>query len=248
MYLVAIQCLNEAFEISEDSLIDPSLVPDLLSLFNGSKTKTSGSESKSKSVIEAAERQKVLGNEFVAAKKPTEAVECYTKAIELDATNAIYFSNRAAAWSMLEEHFKALEDAKMSCELNPMYSKAFNRLGKAHLALGEPEEAKFAFERALQLEPNDLNIKNSLEAANRAISGESEIEKFDPIESSENKSGPGGFDFSSIMNNPQFMSMAQNMMKSGALNDLMKDPRAKDMMSNFMANPEDLMKKFSGGK
>ena len=234
-------------------MIDPSLVPDLLSLFNGSNAKVTGSESKSKSLVEAAERQKVLGNEFVAAKKPTEAIECYTKAIELDATNAIYFSNRAAAWSMLEEHFKALEDAKMSCELNPMYSKAFNRLGKAHLALGEPEEAKCAFERALQLEPNDLNIKNSLEAANRAISGESEIEKFDPIESSESKSNAtggssGGFDFASIMNNPQFMSMAQNMMKSGALNDIMKDPRAKDMMNNFMANPEDLLKKFSGGK
>lgn len=72
---------------------------------------------------------------------------------------------------MMEEHFKALEDSKKSCELNHSYSKAYNRLGKAHLALGEPEEALAAFERAHELEPNDVNIKNSLEQARRAVAG-----------------------------------------------------------------------------
>ena len=43
------------------------------------------------------------------------------------------------------------------------------------------------------------------------------------------------------------MSMAQQMMQSGALNDMLKDPKTKDMMNEFMANP-DLLKKFAGGK
>lgn len=57
----------------------------------------------------------------------------------------------------------------------------------------------------------------------------------------------GGFDFGSILNNPQFINMAQQMMSSGAMNDLMKDPKAQDMMKNMMGNP-DLLKKFTGGK
>ena len=58
---------------------------------------------------------------------------------------------------------------------------------------------------------------------------------------------PAGMDFANILNNPQFMSMAQQMMQSGAVNDMLKDPKTKEMMSDFMANP-DLLKKFTGGK
>lgn len=155
----------------------------------------------------------------------------------------------AAAYAMLEEHFKALEDAKKSCELNPLYSKAFNRLGKAHIALGEPEEALVAFERAHELEPNDVNIKNSLEQTRRALSGNEDGEEETLSSPQSNTSTPsmGGLDFGSILNNPQFMNMAQQMMSSGAMNDLMKDPKAQDMMKNMMGNP-DLLKKFTGGK
>lgn len=195
-----------------------------------------------------AERQKTLGNEFIAANKPEKAVDCYSKAIQLDPRNAVYFSNRAAAYSMLGEHFKALEDAKKSCELNPSYSKAFNRLGKAHLALGEPEEAVVAFERALELSPNDASVKTSLEAARRAASGE--LDEAPTAQSSTPRSplpNLAGLDIGSMLNNPQFMSMAQQMMQSGALNDMLKDPKTKEMMNSMMSNPE-MMKKFTGSK
>lgn len=244
MFLVAIQCLSETFALN-DSLISSLSVSDLASLIKvSSSSGSSGDKSE-------AERQKVLGNEFIAANKPEEAVECYSNAIKIDSSNAIYFSNRAAAYSMMDEHFKALEDAKQSSKLNPSYSKAYNRLGKAHLALGEPEEAVVAFEKALELEPKDVNIKASLQAARRAVSGDSE-ELTDSTSTSSSLPPPsanplGGMDFSSFMNNPNIMSMAQQMMQSGALNDMLKDPKAKDMVNQFMANP-DLLKKFTGAK
>jgi small glutamine-rich tetratricopeptide repeat-containing protein alpha len=234
--------LSETFELNDD-LISSLSVADLASLIKGSSSASvSAAADKSE-----AERQKVLGNEFIAANKPEEAIECYSKAIKIDPSNAIYFSNRAAAYSMIGEHFKALEDAKQSCKLNPSYSKAYNRLGKAHLALGEPEEAVVAFEKALELEPKDVNIKSSLEAARRAVSGDSD-ELAETASSANQPNSPlGGMDFSSFMNNPNFMSMAQQMMQSGALNDMLKDPKTKDMVSQFMANP-DILKKFAGGK
>lgn len=238
--------MNETFGLNE-SLIKTLAVPDLSALI-----KSSGGVKPASGPVDKveAERQKALGNEFIAANKPEQAVECYDKAIKLDPSNHIYFSNRAAAYSMMGEHFKALEDAKQSCSLNPSYSKAFNRLGKAHLALGEPEEAVKAFERAVELEPKDANLKASLEAARRAAFGEGS-EDYSALDSSSSSAGKmpnlGGMDFASMMNNPQFMSMAQQMMQSGALNDMLKDPKTKEMMSNLMGNP-DLLKKFAGGK
>ena len=242
LFLVAIQCLSETFELN-DSMISSLSVADLPSLIKGSSASSAAATAGDKS---EAERQKVLGNEFIAANKPEQAVECYSQAIKIDPDNAIYFSNRAAAYSMMGEHFKALEDAKQSCKLNPSYSKAFNRLGKAHLALGEPEEAVVAFERALELEPKDVYIKASLEVARRAASGESE-ELTEPAPKASSSTGPAGLDFSSFMNNPNFMSMAQQMMQSGALNDMLKDPKTKDMVNSFMSNP-DMLKKFAGGQ
>lgn len=243
-FIVAIQCLSEAFELN-DSLIKYLSVTDLASLIKGSSSSSSvpvSSDNKAE-----AERQKVQGNEFIAANKPEKALECYSQAINLDPSNAIYFSNRAAAHSMLGDHFSALEDAKQSCNLNPNYAKAYNRLGKAHLALGEPEDAVVAFTKALEIDPKDSTVKASLESARRASSGESEeVSKASP-RSSQFPGMPAGMDFANIMNNPQFMSMAQQMMQSGALNDMLKDPKTKDMMSDFMANPE-LMKKFAGSK
>ena len=217
----------------------------MASLIKGSSsTSKEGSNQENKA---EAERQKVEGNEFIAANKPEKAVESYSKAINLDPSNAIYFSNRAAAYSMMGDHFNALEDAKQSCKLNPSYAKAYNRVGKAHLALGEPEEAIVAFTKALELDPKDLNVKSSLESACRAASGESEeITKTEP-KGSQFPGMPAGMDFANILNNPQFMSMAQQMMQSGAVNDMLKDPKTKEMMSDFMANP-DLLKKFTGGK
>lgn len=215
-------------------------VPDLSALIKNSCSSSAVDK------VEA-ERQKVLGNEAVAANKPEKAVECYDKAIKIDPSSAIYFSNRAAAYSMMGEHFKALEDAKQSCKLNPSYSKAYNRLGKAHLALGEPEEAVIAFERAVELEPKDANLRASLEAARRAASGEDEDDEDFAVDSTAKMPNLGGMDFASMMSNPQFMSMAQQMMQSGALNAMLKDPKAKEMVNNMMGNP-DLMKRFAGGK
>lgn len=43
-----------------------------------------------------AEKMKEKGNEMLKAGRHREAIEFYTEAIKLDATNAIYFSNRFA--------------------------------------------------------------------------------------------------------------------------------------------------------
>jgi len=73
--------------------------------------------------------------------------------------------------------------------------------------------------------------------------------------------GGGGMpDLGSLMNNPQFMAMAQQMMANGGLEQLMQNPLVADMMNNVqsgnmpsmedvMANPSlrQLADQFGGG-
>lgn len=242
--LVAIQCLINAFSLSPSQLADPSL-PNLASLIE-SVPKSSTSDQRA-----AAEKFKNEGNDFIVKKKPTEAVSCYTRAIELDPTNAVYYCNRAAAYAMLNEHFKVVEDAKKSIELNPSYSKAYNRLGKAYLSLGEPEEAVTAFEKAAELEPRDATIKASLEQARRAASGDEGLEAAfggssgTPAPAA--MSGMPPMDFASLLKDPNMMKMAQEMMNSGAMDKIMRDPSAQEMLKNMSKNP-DLISSFFGNR
>ena len=58
-----------------------------------------------------------------------EAVECYTKAISIDCNNAVYYSNRAAAYSKLDDHTRAIQDCEKAVSIDPTYSKAYGRMG-----------------------------------------------------------------------------------------------------------------------
>ena len=77
------------------------------------------------------------GTPAVAEKHYSLAVEGYTKAIELNPTNAIYFGNRAFAHIKLEEYGSAVEDATLALELDPNYVKGYYRRGDSYLALSK---------------------------------------------------------------------------------------------------------------
>lgn len=53
----------------------------------------------------------------------TEAIEVYTRAIELNGNNAVYYANRAAAHIHMENYGYALSDASKAIELDPKYTK-----------------------------------------------------------------------------------------------------------------------------
>lgn len=58
-----------------------------------------------------------------AVKHYHEAVDEYSKAIELDPSNAVYHSNRSFAHLRLEEYGSAAVDATKAIELDPKYAK-----------------------------------------------------------------------------------------------------------------------------
>lgn len=104
------------------------------------------------------------------------AIECFSKAIKLDPTNSVIFSNRAFTYIKLEKYSEAVEDANAALALNPHMLKAIYRRGCAFFALGKFKEAFLDFNRvshkvrnpiltsqAKNLDKNDPDIKLRLE-------------------------------------------------------------------------------------
>jgi len=100
-----------------------------------------------------AENIKKEGNLHFIKKENKEAIELYTKAIEVLTKENLYtnnepkellgvlYSNRAAAYLLLEENEKALADAESSLKYKPYWDKSHFRKTKALLALNRKKDA-----------------------------------------------------------------------------------------------------------
>jgi hypothetical protein len=95
--------------------------------------------------------------------------------------------------------------------------------------LNKFEDAVEAYEKGLELDPNNATLKSSLATA-KAKANSGSVERSAAPESSAagglpNFGGAGGMpDLGSLLNNPALMNMAQQMMQSGALDNLMSNP------------------------
>lgn len=217
-----------------------------------------------------ADKLKQEGNSLMSAKKYDEAIEAYAKAITLDGTNPVYYSNRAAAYSSKGDHLSAIGDANKAIEVDPGFSKGYHRLGHAQYSLGDFKAAADAFERGLSVDPNNAGLKSSLASTKAKISTEdSEVSpRSSPAAAAGAGAGAGGGmggladmlrnmggggtgggggmpDLASLMGNPAIMSMAQQMAQNGGLDQLMQDPTVANMMnrvqSGDMPSMEELM-------
>lgn len=106
----------------------------------------------------AAEEKKVQGNTAMSAKDYTGAIHYYTEAIELSQTGPnshIYYSNRAAAYCHVQDYGEAVADCEESIKLSPDYVKAISRLGLANFFLENFDASVKAYERAVELEPDN---------------------------------------------------------------------------------------------
>ncbi|KAK6132308.1 hypothetical protein DH2020_033932 [Rehmannia glutinosa] len=120
-----------------------------------------------------AETFKSQGNKAMQSKLYAEAIELYTFAIALCEVNAVYYCNRAAAYTQLHRYSEAVQDCLKSIEINPNYSKAYSRLGFAYYAQGNYRDAiDKGFTKALQLDPNNDSVKENIRVAEQKLKEE----------------------------------------------------------------------------
>ncbi|EFA76591.1 tetratricopeptide-like helical domain-containing protein [Heterostelium album PN500] len=200
-------------------------------------------EIKSVEIKAAAEKLKVEGNSKLSGHDYNGAVECYTKAIQYDPTNAIYFANRSSAFSNLKQYEKAVEDANTAIERNPSYGKAYFRLGSANMSLGKIQEAVDAYKKAIELEPNNEVYKSSLANAESKVNSPTSGGGMPNIPGMPDL---GGLDLGSLLNNPMLRNMAQNFMQDPQMRQMMENQNFQDIARNVLNNPDQMANMFGG--
>ncbi|KAJ1723040.1 Small glutamine-rich tetratricopeptide repeat-containing protein 2 [Coemansia erecta] len=271
---IAKQCIADAFEIdAEDAAqvkelsLKPFSLDKVFEVYLNAQAKVgpaaTGAASESPAEAPAssgpseedrkrAEEFKAEGNALVSAKDYPAAIAAYTKAIDIVDDNAVYYGNRAAAYSQNGDHAEAVDDAERALEIDSNYVRGYSRLGRAFFGLGKLKEAAEAYEKGLEMDPGNAVMRSSLEAVKSRLGSSGDVSRSSPAASADSSAGAsagagaGGFDFASIMNNPALMSMAQNMMANGGLDRLMSNPAISQMANNYassgqMPNMSDLM-------
>ena len=114
-------------------------------------------------------------NSHFRAGEREEALKLFTEAIALcDAPPKLpvpiqIYSNRSAVFALLTRYEEALQDADATVQLNPTWARGHSRRGNALHALCRDganrwDDARMAYERALELEPGNEVVKKALAA------------------------------------------------------------------------------------
>lgn len=119
-----------------------------------------------------ADQLKAEGNAAFAKKDFNKAIDCFTKAIELDASNHVLYSNRSACYASQKKFDKALEDAEKTTKIKPDWAKGYSRKGAALHGQGDLIGALDAYEQCLEIEPSNAQAKQGLASVKDAINRE----------------------------------------------------------------------------
>jgi small glutamine-rich tetratricopeptide repeat-containing protein alpha len=214
---------------------------------------------------EESEKLKGAGNAAMQKKDYPTAVDNYTKALEISPLNPIYLSNRAAAYSAMNQHDFARNDAELATATDPSYTKAWSRLGLARFALGDAQGAVDAYQsgidaegsggsdamkkgletakrkleelRANEIDDDDIGAPDAARGAGAGGGGAGGMPDLGGLASMLGGGGGGMPDLAGLMQNPMMRQMAQN---------LMSNP---DMLNNIMSNPQvrSMAERFGGG-
>ncbi|KAF9436419.1 TOM (translocase of outer membrane) complex component [Entomortierella beljakovae] len=126
-----------ATESSSDKTKDPSGESDENVETMSAKAIAGLSEKKRN---EHAHTLKTRGNSMYSAKKWEEAIRLYSQAIAFH-PDPVYYSNRAACYSVIGKFDKVIEDTTLALKMNPTYAKALGRRAQAYESSGKYQDA-----------------------------------------------------------------------------------------------------------
>ncbi|TSP46835.1 Serine/threonine-protein phosphatase 5 [Bagarius yarrelli] len=116
-----------------------------------------------------AEKLKEKANNYFKEKDYENAIKYYTEALELNPSNAIYFSNRSLAYLRTECYGYALADATRALEIDKNYIKGYYRRATSNMALGKFKAALKDYETVVRVRPNDKDAKLKYQECNKIV-------------------------------------------------------------------------------
>jgi stress-induced-phosphoprotein 1 len=170
----------------------------------------------------------------------SEAIDQYTKAVNADGANHVYYSNRSAAYLKKGDAHNALNDAESCLGLNPEFAKGYSRRGAALHALTRYNDSIASYNQGLEKFPADAGLKKGLEDVTR--------EKDNPYGSSSSGAPAGGLFNPAMMaqmsmdpkmapytNDPDFMAKIQMVQKNpNLLPTMLSDPKMMEFLGLMM--------------
>ncbi|XP_034238225.1 serine/threonine-protein phosphatase 5-like isoform X1 [Thrips palmi] len=145
--------------------------------------------------VAKADQFKEQANVFFKKQDYEQAINLYTKAIELNSNNAIYYGNRSMAYLRTECFGAALRDATKAIAADRDYVKGYYRRAEAYMSLGKFKLALSDYQAVATVRPNDA------EAKRKAVECSKIVKKvaFEKAISVETKSIADSIDFESMV-------------------------------------------------
>jgi Flp pilus assembly protein TadD len=103
-----------------------------------------------------------IGSAYLHKKQPDKAEEYLEKAISLKNNYPIAHYNLGIVYFQRRKYQEALTELKVATEQLPQLYQAWNMIGRAYIRMKNPEEAKKAFQRSLQIMPKQPAIQQAL--------------------------------------------------------------------------------------
>lgn len=173
-----------------------------------------------------AEDFKAKGNKAFSSGQFQEAIEQFTKAIELDPQNHVLYSNRSASYASLKDFDKALEDALKTTSIAPTWAKGYSRLGAAYHGLNNLEKAKEAYADGLKQDPNNAQIQKAVQDLEASSAGPSFGNMFGQVLNNDI--------WSKIATNPKLSPYLADASYTSKINMLIQNP---NLAMSFMDDP-----------
>lgn len=175
--------------------------------------------------MEGATEFKNQGNDAFRSGDFEKAVQCFSKAIELNPSDHVLYSNRSGAYCSLNRFDDALTDAEKCITINPQFLKGYSRKGLALEGQSKFEDALTTYDAGLQLDPNsDLLLERKAECE-AALGGDSQ--------------GFGG------MNMPgadMQQKLLMQLLSNPTTAKMFQDPAFLQKFQDVQANPGNIMK------
>jgi DnaJ family protein C protein 7 len=127
---------------------------------------------------ETAETWKNKGNDLYKVKNYTGAVEAYGRAINLDPTAPLLYTNRAAAYLMTHQFKEVITDCDKAIQLDRACAKAYLRKASALKNLGRLDEALVVLNAGYDSDPNNSAVVQERQAIVAVKNRLTELEEF----------------------------------------------------------------------
>ena len=101
------------------------------------------------------------GNEYYYKKEYNNAIQCYDKAIEIDANYADAWYNKGAVLDDLLNHNEAIQCFDKALEIDPNNAYAWSYKGVTLYKLGKRDESIQCYDKAIEIDPNNASTWNN---------------------------------------------------------------------------------------